>query len=142
MHDESLYASRALRAGARGYLMKRAGSDRLLEAIRAVLSGRIVVSPEMGTRLLEERFGQAGRSSRGVFSHLTDRQYEVFQLLGEAKTNREIAEQLHLSPKTVETHRLTLMDKLKVKTSAELLRLAIQYAEKDVAGNPEAHDPA
>jgi DNA-binding NarL/FixJ family response regulator len=134
MHDESLYAGRALRAGARGYLMKQAGGDRVVQGIREVLQGRIAVSPKMATHLLEEYSGRRPRSRHSPLPHLTDREFEVFQLLGEARSNREIAEQLHLSPKTVETHRLSLLRKLKLKTSAELMRFAIQYIEKEASG--------
>ena len=135
MHEESLYAGRALRAGARGYLMKRAGGERVVQGIREVLQGRIVLSPEMATNLLEEYSGRRTRSGRASLPHLTDREFEVFQLLGEARSNREIAEQLHLSPKTVETHRLSLVRKLKIKSSAELMRFAIQYVEQEASGH-------
>ena len=135
MHEESLYAGRALRAGARGYVMKRAGGDRVVEAIRQVLEGRIALSPEMATHLLEEYSGRRSRSGRITLPNLTDREFEVFQLLGEAKSNREIADQLHLSPKTVETHRMNLMRKLKLKSAAELLRFALQYVEKEASGD-------
>jgi DNA-binding NarL/FixJ family response regulator len=131
MHDESLYAGRALRAGARGYVMKRAGGDRVVEAIREVLQGRIAVSPWMATHLLEEYSGRRTRSGRTTLPNLTDREFEILQLLGEARSNREMAEQLHLSPKTVETHRMNLSRKLKLKTPAELLRFALQYTERE-----------
>ena len=135
MHEESLYAGRALRAGARGYIMKRAGGDRVVQAIREVLQGNIAVSPGMATLLLEEYSGRRSRSGRTALPNLTDREFEVFQLLGEAKSNREIAAQLHLSPKTVETHRMNLVRKLKLKSAAELLRYALQYVEKEASGN-------
>lgn len=135
MHEESLYAGRALRAGARGYVMKRAGGDRVVEVIREVLRGRIAVSPEMGTHLLEEYSGRRAQSRRVPLPSLTDREFEVFQLIGEAKSNREIGEQLHLSTKTVETHRMNLARKLKVKSAAELLRFALQYVEREASGN-------
>jgi len=134
MHEESLYAGRALRAGARGYIMKRAGGNRVVEAIREVLQGRISVSPEMATHLLEEYSGRRSRTGRTTLPSLTDREFEVFQLLGEAKSNREIAEQLHLSPKTVETHRMNLTRKLKLKSATELLRFALQYVEQESSG--------
>ena len=135
VHDESLYAGRALRAGARGYLMKRAGGERLVQGIREVLAGRIAVTPDLATLLLEEYSGRRPRSGRSVLPRLTDREFEVFQLLGEARSNREIAGQLRLSPKTVETHRLNLMRKLKARNTPELMRFALQYAENEVAGN-------
>jgi len=134
MHDESLYAGRALRAGARGYVMKRAGGEQLIKAIRDVLEGRIAVSPEMATNLLEEYAGRQSRSGRTTLPRLTDREFEVLQLIGEAKSNREIASQLHLSPKTVETHRTNLMRKVKLNKPAELLRFAMQYVEREASG--------
>ena len=135
MHEESLYAGRALRAGARGYVMKRAGGDRVVEAIREVLQGRIALSPDMATQLLEQYSGRPSHSARGPVPSLTDREFEVFRLIGEARSNREIAEHLHLSAKTVETHRMNLMRKLKLKGTAELLRFALQYVEKGAAAD-------
>jgi DNA-binding NarL/FixJ family response regulator len=137
MHEESLYAGRALRAGARGYVMKRSGGDRVIEAIREVLLGRIALSPDMATHLLEEYSGRCSRSGRATLPSLTDREFEILQLFGKAKSNREIAEQLHLSPKTVETHRMNLSRKLKLKNAAQLLRFALQYAENDSSGLSE-----
>ena len=134
MHEESLYAGRALRAGARGYIMKRSGGNRVVEAIAEVFQGRIAVSQAMATRLLEEYSGRRVRSGSRPLATLTDREFEIFQLLGEAKSNREIAEQLHISPKTVETHRMHLMGKLKLKSAAELLRFALQYTESESSG--------
>lgn len=138
MHDESLYAGRALRAGARGYIMKRAGGDRVVAGIREVLQGRIAVSAAMATQLLEEYAGRRSRSGRTELPNLTDREFEILQLLGEARSNREVAEQLRLSPKTVETHRMNLMRKLKLKNPAELLRFALQYVEREDSGHWEA----
>jgi len=135
MHEESLYAGRALRAGARGYVMKRAGGDRVVEAVRQVLQGQIAVSPEMATHLLEEYSGRPSHSQRVPLPSLTDREFEVFHLIGEAKNNREIAEHLRLSAKTVETHRMNLARKLKLKSAADLLRFALQYAEREATGD-------
>ncbi len=135
MHDESLNAGRALRAGARGYIMKRVGGERVVEAIREVFEGRIVLSPAMATHLLEEYSGNpAASGGHSVIPSLTDREFEILQLIGEAKSNREIADRLHLSHKTVETHRLNVMRKLKLKTPAKLLRFAMQFVEKDASG--------
>jgi len=135
MHDEVLYAGRALEAGARGYLMKRAGGDRVVEAIREILAGRIAVSADTATRLLEEYSGRRSRTGRAILPTLTDREFEIFQLLGEAKSNREIADQLHLSAKTVGSHRMNITLKLKLKNSAELMRHALHYAEKEAFGS-------
>jgi len=131
MHEESVYAGRALRAGARGYLMKRAGGQGLVDSIRHVLAGRIAVTPELATQLLEEYSGRPPRSGRTTMPHLTDREFEVFLLLGEARNNREIASQLHLSPKTIETHRLNLMRKLKARSATELIRFALRYMDDE-----------
>jgi len=135
MHDEALYAGRALRAGARGYVMKRAGGDRVVAAIREVLAGRMALGPEAATHLLEEYAGRSPRAGHSPLAVLTDREFEIFQLIGEGRTNREVAQQLHLSHKTVETHRLSIRRKLKLKTTAELIRYAVQYAEKEAAGD-------
>jgi DNA-binding NarL/FixJ family response regulator len=137
MHDEALYAARALRAGARGYVMKRAGGDRVVEAIREVFQGAIALSRDMATHLLEEFSGGRARSNRTELPNLTDREFEVFQLIGEARSNREIATQMHLSPKTIETHRMNVMRKLKLTTAPELMRFALQYAEKGGARTGE-----
>lgn len=130
MHEESLYAGRALRAGARGYLMKRTGGERVVEAIREVLRGCIAVSPALRAQFLEAYVGRRFDSDRGTLSNLTDREFEILQLVGEVKSSREIAEQLHISPKTVDTHRANLMRKLKLKNPGEVLRFALQYSEK------------
>jgi DNA-binding NarL/FixJ family response regulator len=134
LHDENLYAGRALRAGARGYVMKRAGGERVVSAIREVLRGRMALNPDMAIRLLEEYSGRRPRAMQSTLSALTDREFVVFGLLGEGKTNKEIAGELHLSHKTVESHRLNICRKLKLKTTAELIRYAVQYAEKEAAG--------
>jgi DNA-binding NarL/FixJ family response regulator len=125
MHDEVLYAGRVLRAGASGYLMKGVGGNHVVKSIRDVLGGRIAVSPKMMSHLLQELSIPPSQTSRPEWPRLSDREFEILQLLGEARSTKEIAEQLHLSPKTVESHRLRLMRKLNLKTSAELLRHAI-----------------
>jgi DNA-binding NarL/FixJ family response regulator len=140
MHDELLYGERALRAGARGYIMKLAGGDRVVEGIRAIFQGRIALSPRMATRLLEEYSGAPADAGCAHLANLTDREFEILQLIGEAKSNREVAGHLHLSPKTVESHRVNLMRKLRVRTPAELLRFAI-YQEGNngrVQSGPES----
>ena len=126
MHDESLYAERALRAGARGYIMKQEAPQIMLAAIRKVLSGQVYVSDKMGTTLLQRMVG--GKKSDGVLpmDRLTDRELEVFRMIGGGNTVKEIAEKLFLSPKTVEAHREHIKEKLNLNTSAELLRFAIR----------------
>jgi len=127
MHDESLYAERALKAGARGYLMKSSGGDELVKAIRHVLAGQVYVSQNMSAKILDGLSG--GRSLRpGVVSGLSDREFEVFQLVGEGLTTHEIGSRLHISGKTVETHRLHIREKLGLKTLPELTKYAVRWA--------------
>jgi DNA-binding NarL/FixJ family response regulator len=126
MHDETLYAERALRAGARGYIMKREAPETLIGAIRKVLAGEVYVSPRMSGALLQRMVG--GRTSEAVspMERLTDRELEVFRMIGAGQTVKEIADKLCLSVKTVEAHREHIKEKLNLKTSAELLRFAIR----------------
>jgi len=128
MHDESLYAERMLRAGARGYLMKNAGGDSLIEAIRTVLAGKVYVSPGISARLLNSFSGPSRRENGIPLNALTDREFEVFQVLGQGMTTREIGARLHMSAKTVETHRLHIRTKLGLKNGPELIRYAIRWA--------------
>jgi DNA-binding NarL/FixJ family response regulator len=127
MHDESLYAERALRAGARGYVMKQEPPDVLLGAVRRVLAGEIYVSPKMGATLLKRMVGGSKEATAASpMERLTDRELEVFRLIGGGQTVRQIADGLCLSIKTVEAHREHIKEKLSLKTSAELLRFAIR----------------
>jgi DNA-binding NarL/FixJ family response regulator len=129
MHDESLYAERVLRAGGRGYIMKEQGGKRIIEAIRRVLSGQIYVSEKLNARLLELLSGH-GREQRGSeLGNLSDREFEIFQLIGKGNSTAEIAQHLHLSPKTVEVHRANIKQKLALKSGAELVRCAIRWFE-------------
>ena len=127
MHDESLYAERALRAGARGYLMKSTGGEELLKAIRQVLAGQVYVSSQFSARMLDSLSG-AGKKTPGLLSALSDREFEVFQLVGEGLTTREIATRLHISGKTVETHRLSIREKLGFQTPPQLTKFAVRWA--------------
>ena len=129
MHDELLYAERALRAGARAYLMKDAGSAKVLEAIRQVLNGQTYVSSQMSARLLDGMTGHRPRGSTSPIEKLSDREFEVFQLLGGGKSTKEIAYALHLSPKTVDVHRGRIKDKLQLKTATALLHHAVRWVE-------------
>ena len=129
MHDETLYAERVLRAGARGYLMKQEGGKKLMEAIRQILSGHIYVSEKMSARILEVFSGQHTRENGSPVQRLTDREFEVFQLIGEGKGTREIAGHLHLSVKTVEVHRAHIKEKLELKSATDLVRYAVRWCE-------------
>ena len=129
MHDESVFAERALRAGARGYIMKGAGGENLLIALRQVLRGEVYVSPQMSARILEGLSGGKPRGSSSPIEKLTDREFEVFQLIGQGKSTRDIAAQLHLSPKTVDVHRTHLKEKLELKDATALIRHAVRWVE-------------
>ena len=129
MHDESLYAERVLRAGGRGYIMKQEGGKKLMEAIRQVLGGQIYVSEKMSARILEIFSGRRVEADTSPVGKLTDREFEVFQLIGQGKGTRDIAAKLHLSVKTVEVHRMNIKAKLKLESASELIRFAVRWSE-------------
>ncbi len=129
MHDEAVYAERVLRAGARGYIMKEAGGENLLGAIRQVLRGEVYVSHKMSARILEDLSTRRPRGSTSPIERLTDREFEVFQLIGQGKGTREIAAELHLSPKTVDVHRSHLKEKLGLQDATALIRHAVRWVE-------------
>ena len=133
MHDEALYAERVLRAGARGYLMKQEGGKKLLAAMRQVLAGQIFVSEKMSALILEIFSGHRAESASPV-ERLSDREFEVFQLVGQGRSTREIAAHLHLSVKTVEVHRANIKLKLKLKSAVELVRYAVRWTEAESRG--------
>jgi DNA-binding NarL/FixJ family response regulator len=127
MHDESIYAERILRAGARGYLMKSAGGAELLVAIRQVLRGEVYLSKKMSAKMINLLSGTRAKKNRSALEMLTDREFEVFQLLGQGLSTREIGQRLHISSKTVDTHRLNIKDKLNLSTLPELMRYAVRW---------------
>jgi DNA-binding NarL/FixJ family response regulator len=134
MHDEMLYAERALRAGARGYVMKKEPSEKMLLAINRVLKGEIYVSDRMKQKMLQHLVNnQIPEDNGSPLDHLSDRELEVFQLLGNGFATRQIAEQLNLSVKTIESYRENLKLKLNVKTGAELIQHAIQWMKSEPA---------
>ena len=128
MHDESLYAERALRAGALGYVMKQEAPQVLLSAIRKVLEGKIYVSDRMSATLLQRMIGGKKAAGGLPMDRLTDRELEIFRLIGSGLSVKQIADKLFLSSKTVEAHREHMKEKLNLKSSAELLRFAIRNA--------------
>jgi DNA-binding NarL/FixJ family response regulator len=131
MHDEALYAERVLRAGARGYVMKQEGGKRIMEGIRAVLAGRVFVSEKMSARIMDAFTGRRAGDAGSSVESLSDREFEVFQLIGRGRSTKEIAAQLHLSVKTVEVHRVNIKAKLKLATSPELVHYAVRWMEAD-----------
>jgi len=129
IHDESMFAERVLRAGGRGYISKQAGPEKIAKAIRRVLSGQIYVSETVSTRLLDGLSSKRPARLASPLESLTDRELEVFGLIGQAKETKEIAQRLHMSTKTVEAHRGAIKRKLKLKTGPELTRHAVLWAE-------------
>lgn len=132
MLDESLYAERALRDGASGYIMKQEATERVLVAIRRILGGEIYLSDRVASRMLHRFVGgnQEG-PPRSPVADLTDRELEVFRLIGEGHGTRQIAEELHLSVKTVESYQAHIKDKLSLKNARELVQRAIQWKVAD-----------
>jgi DNA-binding NarL/FixJ family response regulator len=133
MQNEQEYAERALRAGARGYIMKTAGGEQLLGAVRHVLAGGIHVSSDIAARLLQAMTGSARQHSISPAVVLSDRELEVFQLIGEGKDTVEMAAQLRISRKTVDVHRGAIKRKLGVSNSTALVRVAVRWLEDTVA---------
>lgn len=129
-NDESVYAERVLKAGARGYIMKEAAATHLLDAIKTVLSGQIYVSQRMSQLIVAMFTGQKGRrNGSSPIDKLTDRELEVFQLLGEGKGSRDIAEQLGISIRTIDAHRAHIKEKLGINDANALVRQAVRWVE-------------
>lgn len=133
MHDESLYAERVLRAGGRGYVMKQEGGKVLMQAIRQVLAGQIYVSDKMSARILEIFSGGSRGAGASPVGRLTDREFGIFELIGQGKGTREIAEHLHLSIKTIEVHRANIKKKLRIHSATDLVRYAVRWGEVEGA---------
>jgi len=131
MHDETLYAEHALRAGASGYVMKQAASNTLIQAIEKVLDGEIYVSKTMSSQMLKMAFQSNGEDTRTGEETLSLRELEVFELIGRGLSTREIAEQLHLSIKTIETYRAHIKEKLQLRNGTELMKRAILWVENE-----------
>ena len=134
MHDEEVHGERALRAGARGYLMKDAGAAKMLEAIRQVAGGQVYVSPKMSAKILDTMTGRRPRGSTSPIEKLSDREFEVFQLIGQGRSTREIAKELHLSSKTVDVHRAHIKAKLDLGDATALVRHAVRWVETQQDG--------
>lgn len=135
MHDEMLYAERVIRAGGRGYIMKESAPEKLADAMRKVLAGMVYVSDKASTHILDTLSGKSGNKTRSRLEGLTDREFEVFELVGEGKSAHEIAERLNISPRTVDAHRAHIREKLGLPDSAALMRYAVRWVEAGAGSN-------
>ncbi len=131
MHDESIYAERALVAGAKGYIMKQEASESIIKAIRCVLDGKIYASESVTGNILNTFVSQPHMKDKPAVDRLTDRELEVFQYIGHGLTTKEIAERLNLSKKTIGTYRERIKEKLNLKNFAELIRFAVHWVKHE-----------
>ena len=145
MHDEMVYAERALRAGANGYIMKQEATEMVLAALRRILEGEVYVSNRVASRMLKQLVGGAPANQQSAIDGLTDRELEVFRLIGEGYGTRQISDQLHLSVKTVETYQSHIKEKMGLRNARELVQYAIQWVmsesgsadtQQSKSGNP------
>jgi DNA-binding NarL/FixJ family response regulator len=127
MHDESLFAERVLRAGAKGYISKQEATGNIVEAARQVLDGRVYLSPRMSDQMLHRLVSSGEDADRSPIDSLSDRELEVFEMIGQGLTTRQIASKLDLSPKTVETYRENIKAKLNLPNGTALTRHAVQW---------------
>jgi DNA-binding NarL/FixJ family response regulator len=131
MHDEKIYAERCLRAGASGYIMKEESAEHLISAIQRVLDGGVHLSATMSERILKSVSGSNSRNEDSPLQKLTDREFEIFQFIGRGKTTNEIAQELHISPRTVDVHRAQIKEKLQLKSGTALVHYAVQWFGKE-----------
>jgi DNA-binding NarL/FixJ family response regulator len=129
MHDETIYAERALRAGARGFIMKHEATEKVVSSIRRILKGEICLSERMASKMLEKAVGSGAAGLASPMELLSDRELEIFQLIGRGLQTKVIAEMLHLSIKTIETHRSHIKEKLKISNSSQLVRHAVHWTQ-------------
>lgn len=134
MHDETIYGPRALRAGASGYIMKQEAPDKILIALRKIRNDDIFLSAELGARLLNRFAGTGSSQVASPMEILSDRELEVFTLLGQGNSTREVASKLNLSIKTVESHRAHIKEKLNLMNASELIRHAVQWVQMESLG--------
>jgi DNA-binding NarL/FixJ family response regulator len=127
MHDEAVYAERALRAGANGYIMKQEATDRVLTAIRHILGGDVYLSDRLTKRMLQQ-FVNGSVSPRDPLAKLSDRELEVYRLIGAGHSTRQIADELHVSTKTVESYQAHIKEKLALRNARELVQHAVEWS--------------
>lgn len=128
MHNEAIYAERSIRAGAHGYIMKEATTEKIVEAVRCVLAGDVYLSAGVSSQVLK-KMADGGKSEEGSIESLSDRELEVFRLLGQGLTTRDISERLNLSIKTVESYREHIKIKLHLDNAAKLVQAAVEWAQ-------------
>jgi len=133
MHDETIYAQRALRAGARAYVMKQESADKIITAIRRIMSGDIYVSNRVADQVLHQLVNGSGDPTGSPIDRLSDRELEVIQLIGSGLSTREIAASLNLSVKTIESHRAHIKEKLNLRNATELVQFSVQWVEQENA---------
>jgi DNA-binding NarL/FixJ family response regulator len=133
MHDEAIYAERALRARANGYIMKQEATEKVLVALRRIFNGDVYLSDDISKKMLQQYIDGAPSLFQSRIAALSDRELEVFRRIGEGRATREIAEELHLSIKTVETYQAHIKDKLSLRSGRELIQHAIQWKMNDKA---------
>jgi len=131
MHDEAVYAQRALRAGARAYLMKQEPAEKIVTAIRRIMSGEIYVSSRVADQVLHQLVNGGADPSASPVDRLSDRELEVIQLIGRGLSTREIAATLNLSIKTIESHRAHIKEKLNLRNATELVQFSVQWVEQE-----------
>ncbi len=133
MHDEAIYAERALRARANGYIMKQEATEKVLVALRRIFNGDVYLSESMSKKMLQQYIDGAPSMLQSRMAALSDRELEVFRRIGEGCATREIAEELHLSIKTVETYQAHIKDKLSLRSGRELIQHAVQWKMNEKA---------
>lgn len=133
MHDESIYAERALRAGANGYIMKQEATEKVLVAVRRILNGEIYVSERISNQILKHYITGSGSIRNSSIADLSDRELEVFRLIGEGHGTRQIAEELHVSIKTVESYQAHIKEKLSLRNARELMQRAFEWHKNEKA---------
>ncbi len=136
MLDENLYAERALRSGANGYIMKQEATERVITALRRVLRGEVYLSDEMSSKMIQQLVSARAEGGATSLSRLSDREIEVFRRIGQGRSTRQIAEALHLSVKTIETYRENIKHKLKLKNASELVQHAVQWVQMEEGAVP------
>ena len=132
IHDETIYAQRALRAGAKAYVMKKESPNKIVDAIRKIVKGEIYVSPSVADQVLHQMVNSPKHASTSPVDRLTDRELEVVQLIGRGLSSREIAESLNLSVKTIESHRAHVKEKLSLRNATELVQFSVQWVDQQV----------